>query len=337
MNEAEDLQFADLINGFFRTYVMTALAELGVAAAIGEGRRTAAELAPGLGVDAASLHRLLRAAASIGLVDDGADGFALAPLGRRLVPGTPRSQLGRVLHVSRNLAPAFVQLAESVRTGRPPAGIKSGTEGFDELNDQPEAARVFNQSMVDSSRLIAARAAEVYDFARFAHIADLGGGHGGVVSTLLQRLPHARGTILDLAHARTGAESLLAADRVADRAAFVTGSFFDPIAVAADCYVLKWILHDWDDAHARRIVERVGEAARAHHATVVVIERVMPERVAVGPANANAMTSDLTMMLWSGAERTEAEYRALLAHGGLALTRIVPVESGQSVIEARPT
>jgi hypothetical protein len=234
------------------------------------------------------------------------------------------------------LAPAFAKLAEAVRVGQPPAGIEHGPDGFAALNEQPEAAQIFNQSMVDAGRVIAARAADAYDFTRFARIADVGGGFGAVLSTLLRRVPGAHGTILDLPHAQVGANALLAADRVADRATFAVGSFFEPITVAADCYVLKWILHDWDDNYACKIVASVGDAARANEATVVLIERVLPELVGASPMNASATAVDLTMLLWGGTERTEAEFRALLAHGGLALTRIVPLEDGQSVIEARP-
>jgi hypothetical protein len=332
----EDAVFADLLAGHTRTYVITALAQLRVADAMGGTPVSAEAVAGSVGVDAASLRRLLRSAAAIGLVTESHAGFALTSLGERLRGDHPRSQRGRALHVAGMIAPAFARLGEAVRTGSPPAGIEHGPDGFAALNDQPDAAQIFNQSMVDASRIIAARAADAYDFGRFAHIADVGGGFGAVLSTLLQRVAGARGTILDLEHARVGADALLAADGVADRASFVSGSFFDPIVVAADCYVLKWILHDWNDGYARSIVERVGAAARANDATVVLIERVLPEQVAASAANAGATAADLTMMLWGGTERTEAEFRKLLAHGGLELTRIVPLEDGQSVIEARP-
>ena len=144
------------------------------------------------------------------------------------------------------------------------------------------------------------------------------------------------GFVLDLAHARGGAEALFAKESVSGRARFVEANFFEPLPEAADCYVLKYILHDWNDAYAERIVQRIGEAAVASSGTVVLIERIMPERFEASAPHAIAAYGDLTMMLWDGKERTEREFRDLLAKGNLALTRTVPLPDNHFVIEASP-
>jgi hypothetical protein len=333
MTAAQD-ELRGLIGSYWKPHVIAAAAQLGIADAL-DGAVTAGELAAKLGADKTALARLLRAMASIGLVDDLGGTFALTELGACLRADSPQSLKGMALHVGTQLSPAFAALAQCVRSGRPPEGIAHGPTGFAEFAGKPEAAAVFNQSMVDNSRRFAA-AARVYDFARFALIADIGGGYGAVLATLLRAAPQSSGFVLDLAHARGGAEALFAKEGVADRARFVEASFFDPFPEQADCYVLKYILHDWNDAYAETIVRRMGEAAQANGATVILIERIMPERFVPGPDHAIAAYGDLTMMLWDGKERTEREFRELLDKGNLALTRMLPLPDNHFVIEAKP-
>jgi hypothetical protein len=235
------------------------------------------------------------------------------------------------------LSPAFAALDQCVRTGRPPEGIKYGPDGFAEFADKPAEAAIFNQSMVDNSRRIAGDAAATYDFSRFATIMDVGGGYGAVLATLLKAAPDATGCVLDLGHAREGARALFAQDGVADRARYVQASFFEELPETADCYVLKYILHDWNDDYATRIVEKVGEAAARSGGTVILIERIMPERFECQNDHAKAAQGDLTMLLWDGKERTEREFAELLAKGNLALTQALPLPDNHYVIEARPS
>jgi hypothetical protein len=325
-----------LIGSYWKPHVITAAAQLGIADAL-DGASTAGELAATLGFDATALARLLRAMASIGLVADTGDGsFALTELGACLRSDSPQSLKGIALHVGTQLSPAFAALAQAVKTGRPPEGIAHGPDGFAEFAEKPEAAAVFNQSMVDNSRRFAAEAAKAYDFAQFRTIADVGGGYGAVLATLLNAAPQSAGFVLDLAHAQAGALALFQKESVADRARFVEASFFEPLPQSADCYVLKYILHDWNDAHASAIVKRVGEAAAANDATVILIEKLRPERFEPSPDHAKAAQGDLTMMLWDGKERTEREFAELLAKGNLALTRTVPLPDNHFVIEVKP-
>lgn len=335
MTPAQD-DLRELIGSYWKPHVIAAAAQLGIADAL-DGTGSAFDLAARLQLDEAALGRLLRALASIGLVKDRGDAtFTLTDIGACLRSDCPGSLKGMALHVGTQLSPAFAALAECVRTGRPPEGIAHGPDGFAEFADKPEAAAVFNQSMADNSRRFAAAAAAAYDFSHFGTIADVGGGYGAVLATLLKAAPGAGGFVLDLAHARDGALALFEKEGVADRARFVEASFFEALSEPADCYVLKYILHDWNDAHARTIVRCVGEAAAAAGGTVILIERIMPEIFAADPAHAIAAYGDLTMMLWDGKERTEREFRELLAHGNLALTRAVPLPDNHFVIEALP-
>jgi hypothetical protein len=332
-------ELRSLLQGYWRPHAAVAAVRLGVAdampadgTAIGAGAVAAAT-----GTDPVALHRFLRALAAIGLTRDCGDGtFALTEVGACLQADHPQSLKGMALHVGTRLSPAMAQLHTVVREGHPPEGVLFGPEGFAELNRDEAAAAIFNQSMADNSRRIAGEAAAAYDFTRFGTIMDVGGGYGAVLAQLLNAAPAARGTVLDLDHARAGAEQLFAAEGVADRARFVTASFFEPFPETADAYVLKYILHDWDEDHARRIVVQLGEAARRSNGTVIIIEKVMPERVEANPDHAIALQGDMTMMLWNGCERTEAGFADLLAHGRLALTGRTPLADNHWVLEARP-
>ena len=330
-------QLRELIGSYWKPYVVTCAAELGIADAMGDAPVLADDLAARLALDPQALARLLRAMAALGLVsDEGGGMFALTETGACLRADSPHSLKGMALHVGTQLTPAFAALAECVREGRPPDFVKYGPDGFAEFADRPDAAAIFNQSMVDNSRRIAGDAAAAYDFAQFATIMDVGGGYGAVLATLLKAAPQATGCVLDLGHAREGALELFAHDGVAGRARYVEASFFDELPETAECYVLKYILHDWNDAYAERIVARVGEAAAKTGGTVILIERIMPGRFEPGEEHAKAAQGDLTMMLWDGKERTEAEFAALLAHGNLGLTRTVPLPDKHFVIEAIP-
>jgi hypothetical protein len=336
MSGAQD-ELRALIGSYWKPQMAVAAARLGLADAMGDAPQPASAIAEAIGADAEALARFLRALASIGLVEDHGEGqFSLTAMGQRLRADHPESLKGMALHVGTQLMPAFAQLHDCVRTGKPPADIRYGPDGFADLNEDAGAAAVFNQAMVDNSRRFVTEAAAAYDFTRFETIMDVGGGYGAVLAGLLKAAPQARGCVLDMAHAREGAEAYFTSEGVADRARFVTASFFDALPEAADCYVLKYILHDWAEEPARTIVQRVGEAARQSGGTVIIIEKLMPEQVAADPDHAVALYGDMTMMLWDGRERTRAQFVDLLAHGGLALTRTLALSDNHHLIEAMP-
>ncbi len=337
MVTADDAAYVrELLGGFWKTEVVSAAASLGLADVMGGEPWTAAPLAEKVGAHPGSLYRLLRAMAALGLATHHPDeSFTLTGAGLALTSGAEGSLRGMALHVGTLLAPAFCKLGDSVRSGTPPPFVKHGPDGFAELNDDPKAAHIFNQAMVDGSRRIAAMAAKAHDFGRYATVMDVGGGYGAVLATLLRHVPALTGSVLDLEHAQAGAAALFAEDGVAERARFIAASFFDPIPAEADCYLLKYIIHDWADDYAERILARVAEAAKASNAPVLLIERVLPDRIEANPAHAGAIQGDLTMMLWGGKERTAAEYRALFAKAGLELTDITPIGEGFDLIQAQ--
>ncbi len=328
-----NVQLTDLMQGFWRTAVVHALAKLAVADHLDETSASAAELAEALGVDEPSLYRLLRAAASLGLLTQNEDRFSLTELGRPLRSNSPDSLRGMAMHLGGDLYKAFAELPESVATGKPPSWIKHGPEGFSALNDDPTAAAIFNQSMVDGSRAVARQMIDAYDFTVFSSVVDVGGGYGAVLTELLKAHPQMTGTVYDLPHGQAGAERYFTAAGVAERAGYTLGDFFDGQPPRADCYVLKYIVHDWGDYYAERLLQSIARAAETRNARVLLVERVLPEQFEAQPQHQDMARSDLTMMLWSGKERTEAEYASLLAKADLSIDRIIPLSGSLAILD----
>ncbi len=195
----------------------------------------------------------------------------------------------------------------------------------------PEDNEIFNHAMHALSAATARGLAEGYDFSRFSTLADLGGGDGTLISAVLTRHRGLRGVIFDLPHVVIDAPSRLMAAGVADHCEIVAGSFFDVVPVGCEAYVLKSILHDWDDDASVRILERVRDSTKPGTA-LLIVEGALVEQHA-GPL---AAMSDLNMMLMAGGkERTLTRWRALTDASGVAITYNVDVGAGWWVIGAR--
>ena len=328
------LALLELIAGSWTTQALHVAARLGIADHLADGPQSAAALADALGAHGDSLHRLLRALTSIGVTAEPERGvFALTPLGAHLRADAPDSVRSWALFWGGSLWPIWATLAHSVRTGTSPRAIVTRREGFESLAQQPEAARVFNDAMTEMTRLIAASVVQVSDCADVRCLVDVGGGRGELLAAFLRAHPQMRGVLFDLPLALAGADDHLAAAGVADRCEAVPGSFFDAVPAAGDAYVLKSVLHDWNDERAGQILARCREAMNGR-GRLLVVERVVPERLTATPEHRLLAASDLNMMVvLSGRERDEAAFRALFASAGFAVIRIAPAALSFCVIE----
>jgi len=329
-----------LITGFMPARVVHAAAELGLADLLVAGVNTAASLARETGAHAPSLHRLLRALASLGLVDETEPGrFALTPLGTQLRRDVPGSQ--------RNLALMFGgerswrcwgALLHSVRTGEAAMQPVYGMGSFEYLAAHPDAAVVFNAAMAEITRQVARAVVAAYDFARFRRIVDVGGGNGTLLAAILAAAPGLRGIVFDLPAGNAEAPRLLAAAGLTQRAEVVAGDFFQAVPEGADAYILKSVIHDGDDGDSIAILKSCRKAI-VKAGRLLLVERVMPERMEASPAHQRMAMLDMNMLaLPGGRERTEAEYRALFEAARFALERVLPLPEGGglSLIEAAP-
>jgi hypothetical protein len=311
----------DRTMGVERTQVAGALAELGVADALGGNRLTAAELAPRVGADADTLHRVLRAAAVDGLVRlDRRGRFRLTRVGRALRTDAEVSlrDWARYMALPSTHA-AWGDLTASVRTGAPAFGRVHGTSVWDWFAAHPDQERLFASAMRSLTQLDAPAITAAELWPQDGTICDVAGGAGTLLAAVLEPRPRLRGVLVEAKGVLAEAETHLARRGLRDRVELVEGSLFGELREGADVYVLKNILHDWGDAASARILAAVRGAMRPG-ARLVLVEQLQ-DRNRPHPF---ASLADLQMLTQcdDGRERSAAELRALLSGAGLRPGRV---------------
>jgi hypothetical protein len=310
---------------------IAAAVQLGVADALADGPLRPEELARRVDANPDTLNRLMRALVSEGIFRRTRDGrYALNALADPLRTDAPVSIAGMARFVgSPEHREHWSQLGEAVRTGEAVIPKMRGMETFDYLNSHPELGAIFNDAMTSVSELAIAPVVAAFDFTPFATIADVGGGHGRLLSAILDAAPGARGILYDLPQVVEGAPKLLAKYGTADRVEIVPGSFFDSAPAGADLYILKNIIHDWPDEQAVTILRNV-RAAATPGATLLLVEAVIPDH----DRQFLAKWIDMEMLIGVAArERTEDEYRKLYQEAGFRLTGVVPTASPFSLVQ----
>jgi SAM-dependent methyltransferase len=330
------LALFQILSGKWGAQAVAAAAELGLADHLSEAPRAVAEVATECGFNELNLYRLMRALATLGvLVEHDGRRFSLSPVGvaLRRDSGHPFGvwsiMLGSDFH---NLASSG--LADGVRTGQSPFRLKHGKTLFDWLLQQPKALQVFNDAMSASGAASAEAAFSAYDFSPFKRIADVGGGHGQFLARVLQSAPGAHGVLFDLPEVvNSGAKNVLEQAGVAARCEVIGGSFFESVPAGCDAYLLKYIIHDWDDERSVKILRNCASAL-APNGRVLILDMVVPPNGVTSPVGLIDLE---TFIMTEGRERTEAEFSHILSKAGLKLNRIVPTPGFLSVIETVPT
>ncbi|GAA4884772.1 methyltransferase [Pseudonocardia benzenivorans] len=336
-SRADAARLLEIVNSAWMPQALRAAAELGVPDLLADGPRTAADVAEATGAHAASLHRLLRALVTIDvLTEDGEGGFALTPMGGLLradVDGTVRSW---AIYQGRDVWDEWGLMPEAVRTGRSGREIAHGAGGFAPLRDDPRRAATFNSAMAELTRLSARAVVAGHDFGRYRRVADIGGGYGELLGTILRAHPGSTGILFDLPHAVDAAAGHLDGMGVRDRCEIVSGSFFEEVPTGADLYVLKSVLHDWDDDRAAEILAVVRRAI-GPGARLLLVERLMPDRMRAVPEHRLLARADMNMLVAHAApERTEGQWRALLGSAGFDVVAVTPIPGAATAIEAVP-
>ncbi|HET6774633.1 MAG TPA: methyltransferase [Acidimicrobiales bacterium] len=331
---------APLLFGFFPTQVLHVGASLGVADLLVDGPRTSAALAHATDCDEPSLYRVLRALACFGVLDEVEPGtFAHGPHAGGLVTGSPTSMRHLIeLFAGHDVWRSWGELAVTVRTGEPAWDRVTGMSAFEHMASHPDEQAMFNQAMSEGTRNAIPGIIEAGEFDRFSHVVDVGGGDGTLLVAVLAAHPGLRGTVFDTETGLVGAAARLAGAGLTDRAATVAGDFFTSVPGDADAYLVKSVIHDWDDARATAILANIA-AAMPSQGTLLVIEPVMPA-VPAGSRDVLMMVmSDLNMLVCTGGkERTEDEFRTVLTGAGFDVRSITPAHgpTNFSVIEAVP-
>jgi len=336
-SEAQELveRFQAILTGNWKTSVLAVAAELRIADLLATGPRTGAEMASATGAHPPSVHRLLRALSTIGICAEREDGsFDLTPLGALLREESPHSQRAWTIWWGHHLWPVWGNLLYSVRTGQSARKLLRSTEGFAHLKDDPEAAAIFNRASVELMRLSARDIVRTYDFSGLSRIVDIGGAHGALLLAILEAYPSAAGILFDLPHTIDGAKPYVERPDLAGRCDLICGDFFLSVPPGGDAYILKSVIHDWDEERSLRILRNCHQAM-SPTARLLVIEPIVPERLGISAAHQALARSDLTMLIAHAAqERTEAEFRDLLNSSGFEILRILPVNADFSLIEA---
>jgi hypothetical protein len=327
-------QVARMISGIWVPQAIYAAAKLGLPDSLAEGPLQSEEVARAARTHPGATYRLLRALVVLGLVRQHGDGrFELTPLGSCLRSDAPDSvRSWALLWGGPMMWTPWGRLADCVRTGDMAPRFLSGVDDpFELMEAHPEDAAHFNRSMLELTRGVAPLLPAAYDFSRARLVVDVGGGFGALLSPLLHAHPQLRGLVFDLPRCADGARKLIADEGLEGRCAFEAGDFFEEVPAGADVYLLKSVIHDWDDERSGAILRRCREAMKPD-SRLLVLEWIVPERVGAG--DSAIVGTDLNMLVMvGGRERTEVEYRALLVSAGLRFVRLIPT-AAMSLIEA---
>ena len=314
-----------MVEGYQVSQAIHVAATLGIADLLADAPLTSDELAAATRTHPPTLYRLLRALAGAAILHEH-DGrrFELAPLGRALRSDAPDSIAGWAAFVGRPYYwEAWAGLLHSVQTGENAFQHVHGTDVWTYRSTHPEESAVFNRAMTSLSRRATAALLATCDFGRFKTVVDVGGGNGALIAAILAAHPQVQGVLFDQPHVVSAAAPLLARAGVADRCRTVGGSFFDSVPEGGDAYVLRAVIHDWDDEHCVRIIRRVGNALK-ESGRLLLVERV----IAPPDEGRDAKFSDLNMLVGPGGrELTQEEFTTLLEASGLRLERVLDAGS----------
>jgi hypothetical protein len=326
-------QLGQIITGYWQSQAVYVAAELGIADLLKGGPKPVSELAAATETDPDALFRLLRALASIGVfTETSAKTFALTPMAEMLRSDAPQSMRSLARMAGGEQFQAWADLLYSVRTGKTAFDHRFGMPVFDFLAANPEQAQIFDGAMVGIHGRETAAVIAAYDFGPIKVLADIGGGNGSNLSAILQSQPALRGILFDLPHVVERARSAIDAAGVPNRCQLVGGSFFEDVPAGADAYLMRHIIHDWDEEKSQTILRCIRRRIPAD-GRLLIVESVIPP----GNEPFGAKFLDLTMLaIPGGKERTREEYDALLSSTGFRLTRIVPTTTEISVIESVP-
>jgi len=327
------MRMLQILGGVFVAGAVSCLAQLGIPDLVEAGPKSAEELAKEIGAQPHALYRLMRATASIGVLSEGADGkFSQTPMSELLRSKANPSLRALAIMGGREWhGRGWSHLAYCVRTGKQALEEIYGVPTFEFMKQNPEEARIFNDTMTNFSMIDGPAVAAAYDFTGINSIVDVGGGHGLLLATVMDKNPHLKGTLCDMPHVVEGAMNG-PLKPVMDRCTFQAGDMFSSVPAGADAYIMKHIIHDWPDDLCIKILKACRKGVNAGGKLLVVDSVIQP-----GNDFSPAKFLDLQMLIFPGGlERTEKQFRELFAAAGWRLSRIIPTAAGDSIVEGVP-
>lgn len=326
------MTFMNLTAGKWVSQAIAVAAELGIADLLKEGTKTAAQIARSVNASEDAVYRLLRALGSVGLfAETGNRRFRLTPLGQVLRTDSSAALGAYSRFVGHESAwRPWGELGHSVRTGEPAFDRVFDMPIFEYFAKTPAAAAVFDAAMTSISTWESKAVVAAYDFPGISTLLDVAGGHGLMLTTILKAHKKMHGILFDLPHVTGGAPTLLRSGGVASRCQIISGDFFTSVPEGGDAYIMKHIIHDWEDERAIQIL-RNCHRAMPRGGKVLIVDAVIPS----GNAAHFGKLLDLEMLALTprGRERTKAEFRDLLQRSGFKLRRVIPTEIHLSLVE----
>jgi SAM-dependent methyltransferase len=320
-----------MIAGFWVSRAIYIAAKLGIADLLKDGPKNSEELAQVTGMHALSLYRVLRALASVGVFAEDEHGrFVLTSLAATLRTDVPGSLCAfATAELGEDHYPAWGEVLHSVKTGEIAFDHLFGMDVWQYRAQHPEDGRIFDEAMASFSSVVNAAIVASYDFSSIGKIVDVGGGDGSLIASILKANLQTKGVLFDLLHVTAGARQRLEREGLTERCEVVAGDFFGSVPNGGDAYLLKWIIHDWDDDRSVTLLKNCHRAM-AKNGKLLVVEAIIP----LDNAPSFHKFMDLNMLVMTGGrERTEAEYQALLEAAGFRLTRVISTQSEMRVIE----
>jgi ubiquinone/menaquinone biosynthesis C-methylase UbiE len=323
-------QLDKMITGYWVSQAIYAAAKFGIADHLKDGPRPVDDLAAATSTNSDALYRLLRALASIGIFAECEPRqFSLTPLAEPLQSDIPGSKRALALMSGDEQFHAWAEIEFSILTGSTAFEKVYGKPIFEYLGEHPDKARIFDAAMVGIHGRESDDILDAYDFSSMSVVADLGGGNGSQIINLLKRYPNLKGILFDLPHVIERAKKQIESAGLADRCELVGGDFFDAVPNGADAYMMRHIIHDWDDNKSLTIL-RNCHRAMSPDSKLLVVESVIP----AGNEPFGGKFLDLVMLLIPGGkERTADEYRELFDAAQFDLSLVVPTSGEISIVE----
>jgi hypothetical protein len=321
-----------LIESYKYSALTQATAKLGIADLLARGPRSSGDLAQNLGAHPESLDRFLKALVVVGICREEKDGrFSLTGFGT-LLKGSKSGSLWNQAISANETYNAWGNLFHSIMTGETAIRHIHGTDVWDLRKQTAELDESFNKAFQAGTSRVAQELLSAYNFSSVNTVADIGGGYGSLLYTIIKASPSINGVLFDQPHVTAKAAINLEKTGVSNRIRVIGGDLFEHVPAVADLYILKSVIHDWNDEKSKRILTNVRNAMRKK-SRLLLLERIMPARVQ-GKRNRQIVMLDLRMLLVTGGrERSEGDFRSLFHAAGLSLTRVIPLKSGYNIIE----
>jgi SAM-dependent methyltransferase len=326
-----------MVTGYYLSQALYVAAKLRLADLLADGPGNYSDLAKSTSTHPDSLNRVMRLLASAGVLTELENGyFALTPIGECLRSGEGWATRSATLMWGGMMQQVWTELLYSVQTGKPATDRVFGTDAWSYLAQHPEEAAIFDESQAEFAKQAATIVAAAYDFSHIHTLVDVGGGNGALLIGILKANPTLHGVVFDLPRTVEAAKKQAEAAGLVGRCKVIGGDFFESVPAGADAYLLKHVIHDFEENHAVAILKNCRRAM-APQGRLLIVEGVYPTRIDQSWESRAAAANDVNLLVClGGRQRSEIEFRAIFDAAGYRLARIVPTMLPFCLIEGQP-